>query len=213
MKGWRAIVLGGTGATGRELVRELIESPKWSRITLINRRQADEFQSDKVEQVVVNMDEMEQHADSFKDHDVAFCTFGTTRKDAGSAEAFVKIDHGYTVKFGSLCKDHGVKHFHLLTSMGSNPNSWFLYPKTKGQNEEDIKEMDFARTTIWRPGLLGRGDKARLVEKLAKYVSSEMPVARLAHAMRLHAEHILENDESPKVEIFGNKEINAIAKE
>lgn len=44
-----------------------------------------------------------------------------------------KIDHGYTVKFGSLCKDHGVKHFHLLTSMGSNPNSWFLYPKTKGQ--------------------------------------------------------------------------------
>ncbi|ELR22699.1 HIV1 Tat interactive protein, putative [Acanthamoeba castellanii str. Neff] len=70
MKGWRAIVLGGTGATGRELVRELIESPKWSRITLINRRQADEFQSDKVEQVVVNMDEMEQHADSFKDHDV-----------------------------------------------------------------------------------------------------------------------------------------------
>jgi hypothetical protein len=26
-----------------------------------------------------------------------------------------------------------VKHFHLLTSMGSNPNSWFLYPKTKGQ--------------------------------------------------------------------------------
>ena len=100
--------------------------------------------------------------------------------------------------------------------------------------------MDFARTTIWRPGLLGRGDKARLVEKLAKYdpfrhlthslgrglwfppkltptpdryVSSEMPVARLAHAMRLHAEHILENDESPKVEIFGNKEINAIAKD
>jgi hypothetical protein len=72
-----------------------------------------------VEQVVVNMDEMEQHADSFKDHDVvrrpvthqplplsvfrsltaaratmmlqAFCTFGTTRKDAGSAEAFVKV--------------------------------------------------------------------------------------------------------------------------
>jgi hypothetical protein len=40
-----------------------------------------------------------------------------------------------------------------------------------------------------------------------------MPVARLAHAMRLQAEHILENDESPKVEIFGNKEINAIAKE
>jgi hypothetical protein len=147
MKGWRAIVLGGTGATGRvrellahsgqpppispsilqmnvnrsgqlsptlllcprpapcvqELVRELIESPKWSHVTLINRRQADEFQSgaplsarltrrlcfsaprpplsfllaDKVEQVVVNMDEMEEHAESFKDHDVVClsCTF------------------------------------------------------------------------------------------------------------------------------------------
>lgn len=77
--------------------------------------------ADKVEQVVVNMDEMEEHADSFKDHDVvrrpvkqplplsvfssltaaratmtlqAFCTFGTTRKDAGSAEAFVKVLSG-----------------------------------------------------------------------------------------------------------------------
>jgi hypothetical protein len=45
----------------------------------------------------------------------------------------VQIDHGYTVKFGSLCKDHGVRHFHLLTSTGANPNSWLLYPKTKGQ--------------------------------------------------------------------------------
>jgi hypothetical protein len=107
------------------------------------------------------------------------------------------------------------------------------------QNEEDIKAMNFARTVIWRPGLLGRGDKARLVEKLAKYdpprhvvggrwltnaththtpvlryVMSEMPVERLGHAMRLQAEHDLENEEAgPKVDVLDNKGINAIAKE
>lgn len=37
------------------------------------------------------------------------------------------------------------------------------------QNEEDIKALDFVRTTIWRPGLLDRGDKARFVEKVARY--------------------------------------------
>jgi len=39
-----------------------------------------------LEQVVINMDEMADHASRFKDHDVAFNCVGTTRRDAGSAE-------------------------------------------------------------------------------------------------------------------------------
>jgi hypothetical protein len=43
---------------------------------------------------------------------------------------------------------------------------------------------------------------------------SEMPVERLGHAMRLQAEHDLENEEAgPKVDVLDNKGINAIAKE
>lgn len=50
--------------------------------------------------------------------------------------------------------------------------------------------------------------------KLNSYVASEMPVQRLARAMRLEAENILENEDSAsKVKIYGNKDIDSIAKE
>ena len=40
---------------------------------------------EKLEQIVVDMDKLEDQSGVFKDKDVAFCCLGTTRKDAGSA--------------------------------------------------------------------------------------------------------------------------------
>lgn len=53
--------------------------------------------------------------------------------------------------------------------MGSNPNSWMLYTKTKGQMEESTKGEGFGYTSIFRPGLLDRaqGDP-RWVEKFLR---------------------------------------------
>jgi len=53
---------------------------------------------------------------------------------------------------------------------GSNKNSWFLYPKTKGLAEEAIIKLQFPRTSIFRPGLLRRGDLARGIENYAQWV-------------------------------------------
>ena len=60
-----------------------------------------------------------------------------------------------------------MKHCSVLTSMGSNTNSWSLYLKTKGQIEESSKEEAFEYTSIFRPGLLDRGGDKRTVEKIA----------------------------------------------
>jgi oxidoreductase len=79
------------------------------------------------------MDHMEDKKASFADHDASFMCLGTTRKDAGSAEAFRKIDLHWATKFANLSKEAGIPHFQLLTAQGSNKNSWFLYPQTKGE--------------------------------------------------------------------------------
>lgn len=42
---YKAIVLGGTGATGRELVLDLMASPKWSQVNVIARRKLYEWLS------------------------------------------------------------------------------------------------------------------------------------------------------------------------
>jgi len=55
------------------------------------------------------------------------------RSQAGSAEAFRKVDYDYVLNSARLMKDGGVQHYSLMTSQGSNKDSWFLYPKTKGE--------------------------------------------------------------------------------
>jgi len=58
------------------------------------------------------------------------------------------------VNSAKLAKQGGCKDFHLVTAQGSNKNSWFLYPKTKGLVEEEVTNMAFNRLSIYRPGLL-----------------------------------------------------------
>jgi oxidoreductase len=53
-----------------------------------------------------------------------------------------------------LSKDANASHFHLLTSQGSNANSFFLYPQVKGQVENFCQGLAFPKLTIYQPGLL-----------------------------------------------------------
>jgi len=79
-------------------------------------------------------------------HDIAYCCLGTTRKDAGSDREFKKVDFGYVVNFARKCKEAGINHFHLVSSVGANKDSWFLYPKTKGQAEQACIDIGFSKT-------------------------------------------------------------------
>ena len=77
--------------------------------------------------------------------DDAFCCLGTTRKDAGSAEAFRRVDFDYVVAFARLAKRAGARRFMLVSSLGASPNSRFLYPRTKGECEAAISAIGLRR--------------------------------------------------------------------
>eukprot|EP00029_Vermamoeba_vermiformis_P009426 TRINITY_DN4691_c0_g1_i1.p1 TRINITY_DN4691_c0_g1~~TRINITY_DN4691_c0_g1_i1.p1 ORF type:complete len:227 (+),score=45.37 TRINITY_DN4691_c0_g1_i1:137-817(+) len=203
MQALRAIVVGGTGAIGKELVKELSENESFVKVTALVRRKPEAEISGKVESVVVDFDNLDEYKDAFKDKDVAFCCLGTTRKDAGSDAAFKKVDYTYATNFAQLAKDNGVKDFHLVSSVGASKSSWFLYPRTKGETEDYITKLEFPTLTIYRPGLLDRGDSTRKVEKFASYFMKTMPVNTHAKAMVIRA---LQPNKEQK-EIWTNKEI------
>ena len=98
---------------------------------------------------MVDFDNLDATPEAFKDADVAYCCLGTTRGKSG-ADGFVKVDYDYVVNSAQKLQENNCKDFHLLTSKGSNPNAWFLYPKTKGQTEEACKKIGFQRTDIYR---------------------------------------------------------------
>ena len=60
-----------------------------------------------------------------------------------------------------------IPNVHLLTSAGANAKSFFLYLKTKGEAEENYKNLNFQNLTIWRPGMLDRGSATRTTEKIS----------------------------------------------
>ncbi|CAM6128785.1 unnamed protein product [Calypogeia fissa] len=204
--GWRALVAGGTGAIGKYLVAELLSSDKFSAVTVIGRREI-VFPSDKQpspDQLaklnyknVADLEEMASMDPSQltpPKYEVAFCALGTTRKDAGSAENFRKIDHDGVINFGNLAKQAEVQHLQLVSSVGAAKKSMFLYVRTKGETEEYYKTLGVKQVSIFQPPLLDRGDKARTVEKLASYVLASAKVGDVAKAMVVQADTVLESN-------------------
>lgn len=49
--------------------------------------------------------------EAFADHDVVFCAVGTTRGQAGSAQAFYKVDFQVPADSAKAAKAAGVPHF------------------------------------------------------------------------------------------------------
>lgn len=109
---------------------------------------------------------------------IAVCALGTTRAKAGSAAAFRAVDHDAVLAFARAAKAAGVTHFILVSSVGANPRSGLLYPRTKGEVEAALTGMAFTRLDILQPGLLiGPRAERRPVERLLQWAAPVMDLA------------------------------------
>ncbi len=98
----------------------------------------------------------------------AFCCLGTTRRAAGSAAAFRRVDFDYVVAFARLAQRAGALRFMLVSSLGASARSPLLYPRTKGECEAAITSMGFRTVVILRPSfLLGERTGGRPIETAA----------------------------------------------
>lgn len=102
------------------------------------------------------------------DVDAVVCALGTTRRQAGSAEAFRKVDFDHVLAVASAARARGARAFALTSSVGANPSSRWLYFRTKGEIEGAVGALGFASYTVVRPsGLTGERGSARPLEQLS----------------------------------------------
>lgn len=161
----KAVVIGGSGATGRELVLQLLADYRVESVVALVRKPF--FMPDpKLKEVIVDFDHLEQYA-AFIDADVAFSTLGTTLKQAGSKKKQWRVDYEYQLKFAQLARMNHVFTFVLLSSAQASPKSKFFYSRMKGMLEEKIKHLDFPKLIILRSGLIDRPKTDRRGEKIA----------------------------------------------
>jgi len=161
----KAVVIGGSGATGRELVLQLLADYRVESVVALVRKPF--FMPDpKLKEVIVDFDHLEQYA-AFIDADVAFSTLGTTLKQAGSKKKQWRVDYEYQLKFAQLARMNHIFTFVLLSSAQASPKSKFFYSRMKGMLEEKIKQLDFPKLIILRSGLIDRPKTDRRGEKIA----------------------------------------------
>lgn len=188
-----AIVIGATGATGKDLVDLLLQDDAFHRVNIFVRRDVN-IQHRKLHVHVIDFDQPELWG-HLVTGDVLFSCLGTTLRTAGSKEAQWIIDYDYQYRFAKIARENNVNHYVLVSSDFASPNSRSFYPRMKGQLEEAVKALGFAQTTIFNPPLLIRKntDRAgevigfkviRLLNRLGLVRSqTPMPTETLAQAM------------------------------
>lgn len=165
----QALVIGATGLVGGLLVRSLLQNPAYGRIRVLVRRPL-EMEHPKLEQHVVDWEQLEEQKDLFRDVDDLYCCLGTTIKKAGSQENFRQVDFHYPVKAAKLAKEYGVSQMLVISSMGADAGSRVFYSRTKGEMEEALTDIGFRSLHIFRPSLiLGDRKEKRLGEQLAAH--------------------------------------------
>jgi nucleoside-diphosphate-sugar epimerase len=140
--GRRAIVIGATGATGRHVVRQLLDSPEWMQVSVIVRRDQklttekdsktrwkglalkatiSEAKKKLTQIEVPDFDNLEAATKGkWVNHDVVFNCLGTTRAQAGGPDGFKKIEADYSYTVSRLARQEGVPHISVVSAVGAN---------------------------------------------------------------------------------------------
>lgn len=159
----KALVIGATGAIGKDLVLQLLTDEAFDRVDIFARRKFP-VSSPKLVVHLVDFDHPEQWADKL-DGDVLFSTMGTTLKAAGSQEAQWKVDYTYQWNAAKAAHDNGVPVYVLVSSIGASSKAKVFYTKMKGALDEAVQKLGFRGCFILRPPSLIRKGSDRFGEK------------------------------------------------
>jgi len=218
--GKQVLIAGGSGEVGNRLLRHLIARNDVEQIHLLNRHPQD-ISNPKIIQHQIDFEHLDA-LDLQHNFDFSYCCLGSTIKQAGSKDAFEKIDLHYVQSFAQLAKRHHCRHFAVISSVDAKTKTNNFYLHTKGRMEETLISMDWPALWIFRPSLLvGKRKEFRLTEKLAGFLMTlvsplmigpaknyrPMPMDKLAQVMASAMDM-----PANKVQIVENKQIEEPAK-
>ena len=153
---------------GGELLKLLGGDRRYAHVVSLVRRAL--VTTEPIENRVVSFEDLDRY--TLPDVDDAYCCLGTTRRTAGSDEAFRRVDLDYVLGYARAAQRAGAVRFLLVSATGANPQSRLLYPRVKGEVEAAVSSLGFSVAGIARPSLLtGHRAEARRGEAAARLAS------------------------------------------
>jgi nucleoside-diphosphate-sugar epimerase len=218
---FKAIIIGGTGATGKQLLNQLMQNQNCELVTSIGRKPVlDGVKNDKLVDIVVeSLADLSSTEKSWEGNDVFFNCIGTTRQRAGGAKEFIHIEAGISNEAAKMASNAKIHHASLVSAKGANHKTWakdwihpLLYMRTMGQKEQTIlSNFSFNHVSIFKPGMLIRlQGKQTWIESFSESKGFGLRVDTLASAMIRNAEQVKLGsvEESPQF-FIGNDHIQS----
>ena len=169
----QVLLTGATGLVGGHLLRMLLNAPDIKSIAAPTRRPLSDISGVFNPHDPQLTDALAQVVDPV---DIVFCCLGTTRREAGSKEAFVHADYTLVIDTALVGKKLGAQHMLVVSAMGANAHSPFFYNRVKGEMEEALIAQQWPRLTIARPSMLiGEREKKRAGETLFAPIFNLLP--------------------------------------
>jgi uncharacterized protein YbjT (DUF2867 family) len=156
-------------------------------------------------------DRLADHPEWFQ-VDKVFCALGTTIRQAGSQEAFRRVDYAYPLAIAKAARSRGARHFLLVSALGADARSSVFYNRVKGELEQAVQALGYPSLTIARPSMLvGDRKEPRFGEEVAKRIGWLLPprwrpvrASQVAAAL-VNAAH----ENAPGVQILENAALRA----
>lgn len=165
--GKTALLFGGTGAVGREVLHLLINDHRYDKVIVFSRKVIP-IEHPKLEIILDALSDLDRIADKIRGEDL-FCCVGTTSRKAGSREAFKKVDLDIPVNLARIACENGVDGFIVISSVGAGSKKAGFYLSVKTEMEDQVIQFDFKRLAIVRPSLLlSDRDEFRFGEEAGK---------------------------------------------
>ncbi|KAK5781775.1 Fmp52p PWA37_004683 [Arxiozyma heterogenica] len=224
-----ALILGATGLCGSFMLKYSIASKEINKAFTITRSPLQSSYDENSKVVSFQKKDNSKWANIIKDDikepiDILLTGLATTRS-VGGTDFQYKIDHDLNLQLAKEAKKKGCKTLVLVSTYGANKDSWFFYPRMKGEIERDMIALGFDKTIILRPGALlgdrikhhkGFGnDMATFVGKFFYRSKCQWMFAYpiMAEEVSKVGVHLALKDSSEKVQIIESDEMLKIASE
>jgi len=183
-----AVIIGASGLTGNLVLEELLRDNDFKTVRILVRRTV-KIIHPKLEQEIVNFNNLDEYTKKFGEGDVIFCCIGTTQKKVkGDKELYKQIDYDIPINAASIGIAKGFKKFLIVSAIGANENSSNFYVRLKGKIENALKQFHFDSLDIFQPSLLnGNRNETRVLEKMIQGVMDIVSFLFLGPLKKYHA--------------------------
>ncbi len=155
---------GANGLVGRALLQCLLEDPN-AQVDLLLRRPIQILsQGPRVQAHSVDFSRSDLGGAPLPTPEAVIISLGSTKAQAGSAEAFRAVDFQAVLHVAQAAKHAGAKRCAVVSALGADAGSKVFYNQVKGEMEAALMALQFERLVIARPSLLraAAGERAAL---------------------------------------------------